>query len=106
MATFGQHQITKSMFHEDNKTQERNLERLDYPESEDIYSQEQHIPQDGDGIPVTDEVSNYEITNGLDIPGAELDDRQKIVGSEDEENNYWSLGGDNHADLETPEDIN
>ena len=32
----------------------------------------------------------------LDVPGAELDDAQENVGSEDEENNYYSLGGDNH----------
>ena len=36
----------------------------------------------------------------LDIPGSELDDEQENVGSEDEENNYYSLGGDNHNDLE------
>lgn len=36
----------------------------------------------------------------LDIPGSELDDQQEIVGSEDEENNYYSLGGDNHANLD------
>lgn len=32
----------------------------------------------------------------LDVPGAELDDKQESIGSEDEENNYYSLGGDNH----------
>lgn len=31
----------------------------------------------------------------LDIPGSELDDAQETVGSEDEENNYYSLGDDN-----------
>lgn len=36
----------------------------------------------------------------LDVPGAELDDQQEDIGSEDEENNYYSLGGDNHLDLE------
>lgn len=36
----------------------------------------------------------------LDIPGAELDDDQEEIGSEDEENNYYSLGGDDHNDLE------
>jgi len=30
----------------------------------------------------------------LDVPGSELDDQQESVGSEDEENNYYSLGGD------------
>ncbi len=39
----------------------------------------------------------------LDVPGSELDDAQESVGSEDEENNHYSLGGDNHKDLE--EDI-
>jgi hypothetical protein len=36
----------------------------------------------------------------LDIPGAELDDPDEKVGEEDEENNYYSLGGDNHDNLE------
>lgn len=38
----------------------------------------------------------------LDIPGSELDDEKEGVGSEDEENNSYSLGGDNHEDLEEP----
>lgn len=38
----------------------------------------------------------------LDIPGSELDDDKEEVGSEDEENNSYSLGGDNHEDLEEP----
>jgi hypothetical protein len=37
---------------------------------------------------------------GFDIPGSELDDKQEEIGSEDEENNYYSIGGDNHNDLE------
>lgn len=36
----------------------------------------------------------------LDVPGAELDDEQEAVGNEDEENNYYSLGGDDHNDLD------
>ncbi|WP_298221599.1 hypothetical protein [Flavobacterium sp.] len=36
----------------------------------------------------------------LDIPGSELDDEQENIGSEDEENNGYSIGGDNHNDLE------
>ncbi len=38
----------------------------------------------------------------LDIPGAELDDESEAVGSEDEENNSYSIGGDNHENLEEP----
>lgn len=36
----------------------------------------------------------------LDVPGSEADDAQEAIGSEDEENNLWSLGGDRHEDLE------
>lgn len=36
----------------------------------------------------------------LDVPGSELDNQQENIGSEDEENNYYSLGGDDHNDLE------
>ena len=36
----------------------------------------------------------------LDVPGSELDDEQEKIGSEDEENNYYSLGGDDHNDLD------
>ena len=32
----------------------------------------------------------------LDVPGAELDDEEESLGSEDEENNSYSLGGDDH----------
>ncbi|HEY9487071.1 MAG TPA: hypothetical protein VIQ51_01995 [Chryseosolibacter sp.] len=34
----------------------------------------------------------------LDVPGTELDDESESVGSEDEENNSYSLGGDRHED--------
>ncbi|HAY33636.1 MAG TPA: hypothetical protein PK536_02170 [Ignavibacteria bacterium] len=34
----------------------------------------------------------------LDVPGSELDDKEEAVGSEDEENNYYSLGNDNNLD--------
>ena len=36
----------------------------------------------------------------LDIPGAELDDDDEAIGSEDEENNHYSIGGDNHNSLD------
>jgi hypothetical protein len=40
------------------------------------------------------------LDDGLDIPGSELDDEMEKIGEEDEENNYYSLGGDDHDDLE------
>lgn len=36
----------------------------------------------------------------LDIPGSDLDDAQEAVGSEDEENNHYSLGSDHNDELE------
>jgi hypothetical protein len=44
-------------------------------------------------------VSNEDLDD-LDIPGSELDDANEAIGEEDEENNYYSLGGDNHENLE------
>jgi len=37
--------------------------------------------------------------NELDVPGAELDDDMEAIGTEDEENNYYSLGSDNNNDM-------
>lgn len=36
----------------------------------------------------------------LDVPGEELDDTNEALGEEDEENNYYSLGGDRQEKLE------
>jgi hypothetical protein len=36
----------------------------------------------------------------LDVPGSEDDDPQEQVGSEDEENNSYSLGSERHSDLD------
>jgi hypothetical protein len=36
----------------------------------------------------------------LDVPGSESDEKEENEGSEDEENNYYSLGGDGHNNLE------
>ncbi len=48
------------------------------------------------GIDQDDDLSG----DDLDVPGSELDDDQEDIGNEDEENNYYSLGGDNHNDLD------
>lgn len=34
----------------------------------------------------------------LDVPGSEIDDVSEEIGSEDEENNSYSLGGDRHEE--------
>jgi hypothetical protein len=37
----------------------------------------------------------------LDVPGSEDDDANESIGEEDEENNYYSLGGDEMDNIET-----
>lgn len=53
---------------------------------------------DEDGDPLNEEDSINEDMSGkdLDVPGSEEDDADENIGEEDEENNYYSLGGDNH----------
>ena len=43
-------------------------------------------------------VDTLEGEDDLDIPGAEEDDANEEIGEEDEENNYYSVGGDAHED--------
>lgn len=88
-----------------------------YPDSEDIYEnfqEERDInPEDISKIKSSNSTNvlrrkklNDEFSvKDLDIPGAELDDAQEAIGNEDEENNYYSLGGDDHEDLEEDKGI-
>ena len=63
-----------------------------YSGEEDIYIQEKKE--------LYSESEESHLDEGLDVPGAELDDANELIGEEDEENNYYSLGGDDHNDLE------
>lgn len=80
-----------------------NLDKMNYPASEDIYNKNKEEkdlnPEDITKIKSTDtlpgkmnEKSFEDVKTGidLDVPGAELDDVQENIGSEDEENNYYS----------------
>lgn len=85
-----------------------------YPESEDIFNKfdkESDIdpediskkkPLEIDEDPEWNEMDlDLEYPReDLDVPGSDLDDEQEDIGSEDEENNYYSIGGDDHNDLE------
>jgi hypothetical protein len=98
-----------------------NVEKYDlqdyklYPENEDIYrrykEEEELDPEDiskvkkssqgdEDLSDIDMEFNEVLVGSDLDIPGSELDDEQEMTGNEDEENNYYSLGGDNHNDLD------
>jgi hypothetical protein len=74
---------------------------ITYPPEEDIFrksTREVNLePED----PVLKIVGDHKSGDfGLDVPGSELDDADEAIGSEDEENNYYSLGGDEHDDLD------
>ncbi|CAN5199019.1 hypothetical protein BH20BAC1_BH20BAC1_06360 [soil metagenome] len=52
---------------------------------------------DDDGVPLNEDSFHRNHTpSDLDVPGAAADDRNEEIGSEDEENNEYSLGGDKH----------
>ncbi len=91
---------------EDNlKEQNQKLEQMNYNSSEDIYNQDDKLSLDIDGNIENPNVETDDMEMNLDVPGSELDNSEEKIGSEDEENNYWSLGGENHEDLEQSEDI-
>lgn len=86
-----------------------------YPENEDIYNKfdkefdidPEDISKKKNSIKIdnTSQLNEKDFeqdqTGGdLDVPGSELDDDLEDVGSEDEENNYYSIGGDDHNDLD------
>lgn len=90
-----------------------------YPVNEDIYNkyvEEENInPEDVSKMKEPNQIDkggqanekDFDVDKSgddLDVPGAELDDDQEAIGSEDEENNYYSLGGDNHNDLDEDRD--
>jgi len=59
------------------------------------------IQSEGDDEILTNRVWPVDFSGqDLDVPGSEDDDAQEQVGSEDEENNSYSIGGDRHEDLE------
>ena len=99
----------------EDKNKSGALDPILYPPSEDIYNQLQKEsdidPADISKNKVPVEINTTGIINekdfnqdksgsDLDVPGSELDDEQEKIGNEDEENNYYSLGGDDHNDLE------
>lgn len=86
--------------------QNRKLEQMDYNPNEDLFNKEKHVSLDGDGNPILNEdLYDDKIDKGLDIPGAEDDDKMEEIGSEDEENNYWSLSDNADDHEEENEDL-
>jgi len=98
--------------HEDGQRKINLPGYLSYDNSEDIYNQAKEereidpeqilLKKENEAYGSTNEKDFLEDTSGddLDVPGSELDDNQEKIGSEDEENNYYSLGGDDHDNLD------
>ena len=97
------------------KNENKVPDSLLYPPSEDIYNQfhkEMEIdPEDPSKNKAPVEINNVTELNqkdfnedvsgsDLDIPGSELDDELENSGNEDEENNHYSIGGDDHSNLD------
>lgn len=99
--------------HEDNNVESNLSGYPPYPAKEDIYNQEKEekdlnpedlsknkAPNEKPGTLNEKSFDDDMSGSDLDVPGSELDDQQEIIGSEDEENNYYSIGGDAHSDLD------
>ncbi len=88
----------------------------EYPASDDIYERAKEVRSlnldTSLPLPLADNTveagawnektfEEDETGDDLDIPGSELDeDGEERPGEEDEENEYYSLGGDDHDDLD------
>ena len=94
----------------DTKAQEIRQDELfpgypQHPSSEDVYNEHMVESADDPEDEQAPNPSNEKVTpsgkhHDLDIPGVELDDAGEVNGEEDEENNFYSIGGDNHSGLE------
>jgi len=76
-----------------------------YPADEDVYENDQvesdidpddptkeKAPNEQPDAPNEKDLNHDKSGADLDVPGAELDDDMEEIGSEDEENNYYSFG--------------
>jgi hypothetical protein len=81
-----------------------------YPPEEDIMNRGEKEDLDVENLTRSDRGKGHKLPSqkrpspdeeeDLDIPGAELDNSDEEIGKEDEENNFYSLGGERHEDLE------
>ena len=93
----------------ENNKEEQNeqLKEMNYSPENDIFNQEEAVSLDGDGNPI-DELHNAEsniLGSDLDVPGSSEDDAMENIGSEDEENNFYSRSDNNDNHEERNEDL-
>ncbi len=83
------------------------------PQNEDIYNQEEEerevSPENPEKLKKKSgkyrkfnekDFDDVETGSDLDVPGSQEDEDEDGYGLDDEENDYYSLGGENHEDLE------
>lgn len=70
---------------------------IDLPFQKDL-AERKSVPDFTDDVADGNQLDS--VGDELDVPGSELDDAGENIGSEDEENNYYSIGGERHDDLE------
>jgi hypothetical protein len=70
------------------------------PDSDDQVLHEASLDEtDQEGTPLEEKGLDQDLSgDDLDVPGSADDDADEEIGEEDEENNEYSLGGDNHDD--------
>ncbi|HEY2348593.1 MAG TPA: hypothetical protein VGH64_06240 [Puia sp.] len=92
----------------DNDQEDKKFPLPVYPDNEDIYKKENEVGFDENGSERPGKIKSRIKKEGddLDVPGSELDDADEAIGEEDEENNYYSVGGDDHQDLEEDNEDN
>lgn len=108
-------QLGKNGLEQKKEDKNKLPDSLSYPPEEDIY-RKFHKESEIDPEDISKKKAPVEINNGselnqkefdedmsggdLDIPGSDLDDDFEDIGNEDEENNHYSIGGDNHSNLD------
>jgi hypothetical protein len=104
--------------HEENK--DNAVEYPDYPAGDDIYNRclkendlnpedtsknKESGPKRRSGRNNEKDFNDDMSGGDLDVPGSEPDDNYGYSGGEDEENDYFSLGGDDHSNLDEDGDL-
>lgn len=78
-----------------------------YNAEDDIYNREmkESLEDEDNSAQKERGYKDHDPGENLDVPGAELDDLNEVIGEEDEENNYYSLGGDEHENYTKPDSL-
>lgn len=86
---------------EDLRALETSEQNMDSADSRNLIgSSLDDTDNDGDLLNVDGSLIDDVAGGDLDVPGSSDDDADELIGEEDEENNFYSLGGENHEGQE------